>query len=150
MYDKEEIFDLTSSETGITETDGQGALWADIWDFTVPVNHAIVLKPTDVFGCKLVGDDAAEMPAKTQVRVLRGDVTNTERRPVLTPLPYQLVKEFVDKKKIMRLSITQPVKVGANEHIVVQVNGADAAGAGDTDASASYFKLRTMRIRKAL
>ena len=147
----DETFELNSGEAGITESDPNGANWvSDVWDFKVPLNTFIVLRPTDVFGCNLVGDDAAAMPNTTQIRILRADVANTERKPVLTALPYKQVQEFQDKKKMMRLSIVKEVIVGPDEHLIVQINGADAATTGDTDASASYFKLKTTRRRKAL
>ena len=147
---KEERYEINSSSTGITESDGTGATWKDIWDFKVPVNQWIVLSPGDIFSCYLIGDDAAEMPKATRVRIVKRDVTNEDSKPVLPELPYQQVKQFTDRDLLMHLAIVDKVIVGAEEHIVVQVNGIDAATTGDLDASASYFKIFTHRRKKVL
>jgi len=147
-----ERFQLDQLSAGVTALDGLGASWAaDIWDFNVPINQDIVIQPGDVFSCYLIGDDAAEMPANTKVRVLLRDVSNEESTPLLPPLPYQQLKAFTDKKKLMRLRIHKEIRVENGMHIVVQVNGLDATGvAGDTDASASSFKLVCHRRRKSV
>jgi len=151
MSFREDRFELNQSTTGITESDGLGATWqADIWDFKVPLNTWIKLHPTDIFACYLVGDDASEMPASTQVRVVVRDVANEDSKPILSALLYQRVKAFTDRDKLKNLTIAKEIVVGPEEHIVVQVNGADAATTGDVDASASNFKLVTTRRRKAL
>ncbi len=147
---KEEKFELNSQSPGITEQDGSGILWKDIWDFKVPINQSIVLKPTDLFSAYLVGDDVAEMPNVTRIRVARRDVANEDAKSVLGEVYYKLAKEFTDKNLLMHLSIDQPVEIGAEEHIVVQVSGLDATGTGDTDASASFFKILTPRKRKSI
>ena len=151
MAYKEEKFEINQNSTGITEVDGLGATWeGNIWDFKVPLNTWIKLRPSDIFSCYLVGDDAAQMPAATQVRVVRRDVANEDTKPILSACLYQRVKDFTDKDKMKHLTIDREIEVGPDEHIVVMVNGADAAGTGDTDASASNFKLQTTRRRKAL
>ena len=150
MY-REELSEINPSTTGITAADGDGNNWKDIWDLKVPLNVFYVLKPTDLFAAYLVGDDTAEMPNTTRIRVVRRDVTNTEAKAILSEIIYKLAKDFTDKKKLMHLSGVQAQNiVGAEEHIVVQVAGADVAGTGDTDASAGYFKVFTTRRRKAL
>ena len=151
MAYKEEKFELNQNSTGITESDGLGATWAaDIWDFKPPLNTFLKLKPTDIFSCYLVGDDAAEMPAATQVRIVKRDAANEDAKPVLSACLYQRVKEFQDKGKFKRLTLDREVEVGPDEHLVVMVNGADAAGTGDLDASASNFRLQTTRRRRPL
>lgn len=149
MY-KEESFELNESTTGITESDGLGATFADVWDFKVPLNTILKLKPGDIISCYLVGDDAAEMPAATQIRVVRRDVANEDAKPVLSAANYQTVKQFSDRGKMKRLTIDKEVEIGADEHLVVMVSGADATGTGDTDASASNFRLKTTRRRRGL
>lgn len=149
MY-KEEAFELNQNTTGITESDGLGATFADIWDFKVPLNTTVKLKPGDIISCYLVGDDAAEMPATTQIRVVRRDVANEDAKPILSACNYQTVKQFADVGKMKRLTIDHEVVIGPDEHLVVMVNGADATGTGDTDASASNFRLKTTRKRKGL
>ena len=147
----EEKFELNSGVSGVTESDGLGATWhADIWDFKVPINNWILLKPKDVFSCYLVGDDGVEMPAKTQVRIVKRDVANEEAKPILPNLLYQQIKNFRDRDLVMHINVRGVVEVGPEEHIVVQVNGADVATTGDLDASASHFKLVTTRRRKRL
>lgn len=147
---KTERCEINSSSTGITELDGKGATWtADIWDFKVPINQRFILKPGDTFAVYLVGDDAAEMPKSTKVRVVVRDVTNEAAKPILKDCLYQRLKSFSDRNQLVTLEIAQPIVVDSEEHIVVMVNGADAAGTGDTDASASHFKLLTTRERKA-
>jgi len=150
MGNIEERFEVSSLSTGITEADGGGATWKDIWDFRVPLNIRIVLKPTDIFSCYLDGDDAAEMPATTQVRLLHRDVANEQSKPLIRAMLYAQLKDFQDKDKIIRLQIPKALVIGPSEHIVVQVNGADATGTGDIDASDSYFKVVTNRIRRSL
>lgn len=151
MAYKEEKFELNQGSTGITESDGLGASWAaDIWDFKLPLNTWLKLRPGDVFSCYLVGDDAAEMPAATQVRVVRRDVANEDAKPVLTSCLYQRLKEFQDKGKFQRLTIDREVEIGPDEHLVVMAYGADATGTGNVDASASNFRLQTTRRRKGL
>jgi len=147
---KEERYEINSSSVGITESDGSGATWKDIWDFKVPVNQQIVLNPTDIFSAYLIGDDAAEMPKTTRVRVVKRDVTNEDAKPVLPELPYQQIKQFTDRNLLMHLAIPGTLVMESEEHIVVQVNGVDAAGSGDLDASASYFKIFTHRKKKVL
>ena len=147
----EERFELNQAASGITEQDGQGASWlADIWDYEVPINTSVHLKPTDIFGVYLVGDDAAEMPDSTRIRVVVRGVAGVQHQPILRDIMYTNVKSFVDKNKYVSLDIDHDIWVNAGEHIVVLVNGADATGTGDTDASASYFKLLTHRRRKPL
>ena len=146
---KREKFELNSGVSGITELDGQGATWqADIWDFKVPNNTQIILSPSDTFAIYLVGDDAAEMPKQTKIRVVIRDVSNETAKPIIKDCNYQRFKSFADKKQIVRLEVPEEIVVDSEEHIVVMVNGADAAGTGDTDASASHFKLVTTRNRK--
>ncbi len=147
---KEERYEINSSSVGITESDGSGATWKDIWDFKVSVNQQIVLNPTDIFSAYLVGDDTAEMPKNTRVRLVKRDVTNEDAKPLLPELPYQQAKEFKDRALLMHLAIQGTLVVESEEHIVVQINGADATGTGDTDASASYFKIFTHRRKKVL
>lgn len=148
---RDEKFEINSGSTGITESDGQGALWADIWAFQIPLNQKIIIKPTSIFACNLVGDDAAAMPNNTQVRVLRRDVSAEDQKTILPACPYKQLQEFRDRNLFMRfLNLGEDVILGEGEWVVVQVNGADATGTGDTDASASYFKLICNRRRKPL
>ena len=148
---KEEKYEISSSSTGIVEADGDGTNWKDIWNLTVPLSTWVILKPTDTFACYLVGDDAAEMPKVTRIRIVRRDVTNEEAKPVLSEILYQLAKDETDKDKLMHLSIGTQIVVGPEEHIVVQIAGLDATGAaGDTDASASRFKIMTTRRKVGL
>ena len=146
---REERYEINSASTGITEADGTGATWKDIWDFKVGLNQWIILSSQDIFSAYLIGDDAAEMPKTTRVRIVKRDVTNEDAKPVLSELPYQRLKAFTDRDLLMHLAITDRLTVEPEEHIVVQVNGVDAAGTGDLDASASYFKIFTHRRKKA-
>ena len=147
---KKEKFELNQNTSGVTASDGQGTTYADIWDYELPLNHYIMLGPTDVFSCKLVGDDAVEMPAITKVRVVRRDVSEGQDYPILTKLMYQTVKAFTDRKSYKNLTVIGEVDLRPGEHIVVQVAGADVATTGDTDASASRFKIVTTRKRRGL
>jgi hypothetical protein len=148
---KEEKYEINSLSTGITETDGSGLLWKDIWDYKVPLNQHIALNPHDQFCAYLVGDDTNEMPRQTRVRVVHRDVANEDSEPVMSEVPYQQVKEFTDKNLIMHLTLGKPMAIGPEEHVVVQVSGYDSSGGpGDLDASASYFKLLTVKMRPGL
>lgn len=147
---KEGKYEINPSSTGITEADGDKANFKDIWDFKVSLNTWIILQPTDLFAAKLYGDDAAEMPKATRLRVVRRDVSNEDSKPVLSEIYYQLAKDFTDLAKLMHLSIKEKIEVGPEEHIVVQIAGLDATGTGDTDASASYFKILTTRRKVSI
>ncbi len=148
---KEERFEVNPASTGITEQDGRGTNWWDIWDFKVSLNQVVILRPTDVFSCYLVGDDAAAMPNATKVRVVKRDVANEDSIPILPVVNYKQAQEFADKNLQMHLrALGGVMEVVAEEHIVVQVSGADATGTGDTDASASHFKIFCTRRRKSL
>jgi len=148
---KDEKFEINAGSTGITETDGQGTTFADIWVYKIQTNQKIVVNPDSIFACNLVGDDAAAMPNNTQVRVLRRDVTGEDAKTILPACPYIQVQEFQDKNKFMRFrNLVQEVVCGEGEEIAVQISGADAAGTGDTDASASYFKMIVNRRRNRI
>ena len=145
-------FEISQGSAGITEADGKGATWVgDIWDYKVGYGQQIVLKPTDKFGAYLVGDDTAEMPPSTQIRVVVRDVTNQVARPILRSLPYKRCQGFQDADKVVTLDpMNGEIVVNTDEHIVVMVNGIDVATTGDTDASASFFKLHTTRRKRPL
>lgn len=149
---KEERFEINPSTTGVTAGNGQGATWhADIWDYKVPLNQEIILKSTDIFSCYLVGDDVVEMPDTTLVRIVKRDVANEDAKPMLTNALYKTCQAFTDKALLMTLNPPGgEVIVGAEEHIVIMVNGADVDTGGDVDASASHFKIVTTRRRKGI
>lgn len=147
MWEPKEI---TESTTGIAALDGQGATWTvDIWNLTIPFNQKHKLGPTNTFSCSLVGDDAAQMPDKTLVRVVKRDMDEQETVTLLSTL-YKNCKEFVDKNKIQKLTVRADILSTPGEHIAIMVNGVDAATTGDTDASASSFKLTSLRERKSI
>lgn len=149
--DKLEKFEINSASTGITEADGNGANWKDIWEYKVPVNTWVTIDAESVFACNLVGDDAAAMPNTTRIIVVRRDVANEDSKPLMPEIHYKAVQEEQDKKKMMYFrGLATPVTVGPEERVVVRIAGADAAGTGDTDASASRFKISCMRGRKRL
>jgi hypothetical protein len=145
-----EKFELNQNTSGIIASDGVGTNFADIWDYKPPLHTRLRINAGDIFSCYLVGDDAAEMPAKTRIRIVKRDVANEQAKPILPDTQYALCKSFTNKKQLLRLRISQEVVVETDEHLVIMVSGADAAGTGDTDASASHFKLECLRERKAL
>lgn len=148
---KPEKFEINASSTGITEADGEGTNWKDIWDYKVQTNQFIEIGPDSIFSTSLVGDDAAAMPNATRIKVVRRDVSNEDEKALLTEVSYKQAQEFQDKKKLMRFrGLLGPMMLGEGEHIVVRIAGADATGTGDTDASASYFKIICQRRKKAL
>lgn len=145
-----ENYDIQPSTVGITAVDGAGATWnADNWDLKPSAGLSYTIGPWSQFSLYLVGDDAAEMPADTRVRVVKRDITNEEQELIWAGL-YAQVKEFADKKKRAYLGCTREVKIEESEHLVIQANGADATGTGDLDVSASHFKLASKRRRRAL
>lgn len=145
-----EYKEITESTTGVAELDGNGASWQiDIWNLTVPYNQKHTFSSKDVFSCKLVGDDAAEMPAKTLVQVVKRDM-DTQEKIILLDTLYQNCKAFRDVAKLQHLNVRNTVTVSPGEHIAVMVNGVDAATTGDTDASASNFRLTSQRERKTI
>jgi len=123
---KEEKYEINPASIGITEQDGDGTNFKDIWSLRVPLNIFILLKPGDYVALYLIGDDGYEMPKSTRVRVVRRDVANEDAKPVLPEVLYQLVKDFIDRNKLMKLPIG--ATVGPEEHIVVQVAGKDCLG----------------------
>jgi len=123
---KEEKYEINSTSIGITEADGDGTNFKDIWDLRVPLNTFILLKSGDYVALYLIGDDGYEMPKSTRVRVVRRDVANEDSKPVLPEVLYQLVKDFIDRNKLMKLPIG--AIIGPEEHIVVQVAGKDCLG----------------------
>ena len=147
MWEPKEI---TESTTGVAELDGQGATWqVDIWNLTIPFNQKHKIGPSSIFSCYLVGDDAAEMPDKTLVRVVKRDMDEQETVTLLSTL-YQNCKEFTNKAKLQKLTTRADILCTAGEHIAIMVNGADVATTGDTDASASNFRLTSLRERKSI
>ena len=147
MWEPKEI---NRSTSGVAELDGQGATWqADIWNLTIPFNQKYKIGPGSTFSCYLIGDDTAEMPAKTLVRVVKRDEDEQETVTLYSGL-YQNVKEFKDKNKIRTLTPKTDILSTPGQHIVVMINGADVATTGDTDASASWFKLTALRERKSI
>ena len=148
---KPEKYEINAASPGITEADGSGALWKDIWDYQVQTNQYILLTPESIFAVYLIGDDAAAMPNSTRVKVVRRDVTGEDESTLITEVPYKVAQEFQDKKKLLRFrGLTRDVLIGEGEHIVVRIAGVDAATTGDTDASASWFKIICQRRKKAL
>ena len=137
--------EISQATSGVTAKDGAGATWnADNWDLKVEINQSYKLQPGDTFSCYLVGDDTAEMPDKTRIRVVKRDLSNLLAKPLLDECLYARCKAFADKKKILRLNITQPVLLEAGEHLVVLVNGMDKAGTGDLAVAASSFKITAL------
>ena len=148
---KSEKFEINSGSTGITEADGSGTLWKDNWDYKVAVNQWIQITPESTFSANLVGDDAAAMPNITRVRIVRRDVANEDHKTILPECLYKQVQEEQDRMLWMTFkNLTANILLGPEEHIVIQCAGADAAGTGDLDASASRFSLKCQRRRKAL
>lgn len=147
MWEPKEI---TESTTGVAALAGQGATWTvDIWNLTIPFNQKYKIGPTDTFSCYLVGDDAAEMPAKTLVRVVKRDMDTQEIVTLLSTL-YQNCKEFADKNKIRTLTPRNDILCTPGEHIAIMVNGIDVTTSGDTDQTASNFRLTSLRERKSI
>jgi len=144
-----EKVEINASRSGMTAADGTGTAWGDIWDYEPPTNIRLLIRPGDIFSAYLVGDDASEMPGITEIRVEKRDVSEQDRVPILPPTLYNQVKSFTTRQSVMRLSIPSEIVVDSGEHLVIQVKGADAAATGDTDASASSFKLATTWTRKA-
>lgn len=145
-----EKFELNQSSTNVTATDGIGANFGDIWDFKSLFGTKIILRPGDTISMLLTGDDAAEMPDTTRIEIVKRDVTNTEAIPLLGEVLYGAIKQFSSKKAILKLSITKEIIVNTDEHIVIRINGIDAATTGDLDASASRFALITTRERETV
>lgn len=140
-------YEIKPSTTGVTATDGAGATWnADNWDLLAPANIWYILGGWSALSAYLVGDDAAEMPAATKIRLIKRDVRN-EQTAVLWQGLYAQIKELRGRKKLMTLDgfLKMDVTVGPTEHLIFMANGADAAGTGDLDVSASFFKLKARR-----
>ena len=147
-----EFKEISESTTGVAQVDGNGATWqVDIFNLTVPFNQKHVFTSNCTVYMSLVGDDAAQMPDRTLVRVVKRDMDSQELKPLLSTL-YVNCKEPKNVKKMAHLNIPEgeQVVVTPGEHIAIMVNGADAATTGDTDASASSFRITSQRERKSI
>ena len=153
---KHEAFTLTKGDSGVTSQDGLDASteWGKIWEYHIPVGIGLYILPGHTFSCYLHGDDNAQMPATTRVRVLLKDSAQQDVKTILGPVLYQTLKEFVDRDKIARFNVSEPIKVFEQQYIVVETSGADVATTGGVDqtggASDSYFEMAISRVRLPL
>jgi len=153
---RQEPFSLTKGEAGITQQDGLNAStdYGMIFEWQVPTGIGLIILPGHTFAMYLQGDDAAEMPATTLVKVLHKDSSKQDATTVLGPVLYQNLKEFTDRNKIAHFNISAPIKVYEKQYISVETAGADATGTGGVDvtggAKESYFEAKISRVRQPL
>ena len=152
-----EPFSLTKGETGITQQDGLDAStdWGQIFEYQVPVGIGLIILPGHTFSCYLHGDDGAEMPATTQVRILHKDSSKSgDAKKVLGPILYVKLKEFTNKNKIAIFDILNPAKIYEKQYLTIETAGADATGTGGVDVTGgtkeSYFEAAISRVRQPL
>ncbi len=144
-----ERIEITAAIVDVTVGDGNGASFADIWALLVPINQKYTVTEQDSLSCYLVGDDTVEMPANTKVRVVKKSIGRVDSSTVTPIVLYSQLKEFADIRKLFFLGVNRTV-IGPGEYLILQVAGADVAGTGDTDGSASSFKITATRTRPSL
>lgn len=160
MQPLQEPFSLTKGESGIVQIDGLdatalGAYYANIIEWQVPIGVGLVILPGHTFAMKLWGDDEAEMPAVTLVKVMVKDASKQDTKTILGPVLYETLKTFDDRDKLARFDIAGPVKIYENQFIIIAVAGADAAKTGGVDITGnnsgeSYFEMAIARVRQPL
>lgn len=153
---KQEPFSLTKGDAAITSTDGLNAStqFGVIWEYHVPVGLGLIILAGHTLAMYLHGDDDAEMPDTTLVKVVVLDASRQDERTILGPVMYKNLKEFTDRDKLARFNIPEPVKVYENQYVQVQTAGADVATSGGVDqtggSSDSYFEAAISRVRQPL
>ena len=152
----QEPFTLTKGDSDVTSTDGLNAstAYGVIWSYHVPTGIGLIILPGHTFSVYLEGDDDAEMPATTLIKVYVLDASKQDSRCVLGPVLYQSLKEFTDRDKLARFNVSAPVKVYEKQYIEIEAAGADVAGTGGVDqtggSSDSYFEMAISRVRQPL
>lgn len=153
---KQEPFSLTKGDSNVTSSDGLDAStsYGIIYSYHVPVGIGLIVLAGHTFSLYLEGDDDAEMPATTQIKVSVLDASRQDERVILGPIMYASLKEFQDRDKIARFNVPEPVKVYENQYVEVLSAGADATGTGGVDqtgsSSDSYFEMAISRVRQPL
>lgn len=152
----QEQFTLTKGDSDVTSSDGPNAStsYGIIYSYHVPTGIGLIILPGHTFSLYLEGDDDAEMPATTMVKVSVLDSSKQDKRTILGPVMYQTLKEFTDRDKLARFNVVAPVKVYEKQYIEVETAGADAATTGGVDqtgaSSDSYFEMSIARVRQPL
>ena len=151
-----EPFSLTKGETGMSQQDGLNAStdWGQVFEYQVPIGIGLMILPGHAFSCYLHGDDGAEMPATTLVRILHKDSSKRDSKVILGSTLYAKLKEFTDRDKIARFDILEPAKIYEKQHLTIETAGADAAGTGGVDVTGgtkeTYFEAAISRVRQPL
>ena len=136
-----ERFEIKRTTAGVTEMDGLAATWGSLtYDFLLPVNQRLRFKKGDYVAATLIGDDAAAMPDSTLVRLVVTDNAGKVKHVLFNGL-YARMQDFRDVEARCYLQIDREIYVEAGEHVVMLVNGLDAAATGDVDASAGTIKI---------
>jgi hypothetical protein len=152
-----EPFTLTKGNSDVTSQDGLDAStdFGTVWYYQVPNGVGIIVEPEDTFSVYLFGDDSAEMPATTRVRVLVKDSAGSgEAKVLLNSRLYASLKEFQDLDKMAHFDLTEPYKIYEKQYIYIETAGADATGTGGVDVTGgtneSYFQMEIHRVRQPL
>ena len=145
---KEEVFYLTSEESGVTGTDistGQTSLWLQGWRFQVPVGQSLILLPSDTFS--IYGEDQTdtELTVADKLRIRVEDPSHADSKLVLGPAIYDQVKEFQDRDLIKHLDLVKPLIVKENSWIIIEVYAAVSL-----DESDCHWILTCQRVRHAI
>lgn len=152
----QEPFSITKGDADCSEQDGLNAStdFGMIFEYHVPVGVGLVILPGHTLSMYLYGDDSAEMPATTRVKVLVKDSAKQDERCILGPILYQSLKEFQDRDKIASFNVPEPVKIYEQQYITIETSGADATGTGGVDVTGgtkeSYFEMAISRVRQPL
>lgn len=152
----QEPFSLTKGDSDVTEQDGLNASteYGRIFEYHVPTGIGLIITPGHTFSLYLEGDDAVEMPATTLVKVIAKDSSKQDAKTIIGPILYEKLKEFVDRDKIARFNVSEPVKLYEKQYLVIETAGADVAATGGVDvtggANESYFEAAISRVRQPL
>lgn len=147
---KAEPFVLENIDTTLipsaNRSDTTANAWGAIWQFQVPAGQMMVLGPDDEFKAYLQDTGAAEVGNNTcRVRLAISDTSEQDKRVIFGPVQYVQVKEFQDRRKVMRLRLPEPVQVYEEQFILIEAY--DDTG---VDEPTSAFNLTMTRVRQGL
>jgi len=157
---KEEIFELNRNIAGITERDlaaktADGSL-VPVWEYPVPVGDALVFDGNDKFSAYLA--DAAGSAVECEgsgvgavkVDIVVMDASKQNVRSILNMINYDSISEFQDEDKIVTLDIAPGEQIIVREQERVCIRANCPGSVATVDASISYFRLTSKRVRPTL
>ena len=154
---KEELFQLTSSQSGITKANGIAAIWSENYKYKVPIGWTFIFKPGHTFSASLNNGTSSPAASGTKlagdyvdtdkVRITVRNADQTERKTILQETIYKRVQESADRDKMCRLDVNEPVAVSAGGWVVIETYATTALANTDAD---SWFILYCDRVRQGI